>query len=647
MYNRYPNLLSPIKIGGLTVRNRMISSLSEPHFLQGPENYPGEALITHYGNKAKAGAGIVACGAAKLLYDSYQTDHFPTYHFREGAAQNMMSQVAEAVHFYGAKCEWIVNCPRTPGYDAGEGIPSLAVEGDGSVSSVGQAMSEAMIAWLIEDYAEQARLLKSFGVDMVFIHCAYRMFTPARFLSPLTNNRKDQFGGPIENRARVLLMIAERIKEVCGRDFPIEASISAYEPEGGYTFEDTLELAKLAEGKLDMLQIRTPEIDPLNPIGYSEERYPTLKMARALKRSGTTVKIVTIGGYFDDFQLHDDIIKNGDADLIGMARSWISNPRYGDCVYEGTPEELVPCIKCNKCHFTGPRDPWLSACSVNPVWGIEWKADRMVSPVQRIKKVAVVGGGPAGMQAALIAATRGHRVTLFEKSDSLGGQLKHADFATFKWPLRDFKDYLVRQVGKHTIEVRLGVEATPELLQQEMYDDVVMAIGASPLYPRIPGVQQGSVVPAIEIFGKHERLAEKVVVVGGGEVGVDTGMYLARNGHKVVVLEMQDDLALDASPVHYRALVREAWQQQEGFGFIVNATCTAITETGVRYKDLEGIEHCVEAGSVVIATGMTARSDEAWSFAGSGGKVHLVGDCDRVGSVQTAIRSSFGIMSMI
>lgn len=641
MKSKYPTLLSPITIGNMTARNRMVSSLCEPHYAQGTEPFPAEAMIAHYANKAKSGAGIVACGRAQMLYDSYETNHFATYDFKEGPAQNMMSQCVDAVHFHGAKCQWIVNCPRTPGYDASGGIPSLAVEGDGSVTTCGEEMPKDMIYWMVEQYAQQAKLLKSFGVDMFFIHSAYLMFTPSRFLSALTNKRTDEFGGSIENRAKVLFMICDRIKELCGKDFPIEVSISGYEPEGGNTLEEMLRFAKLSEGHIDVLQVRTPIIDPNHPIGLSPEPYPNLKIDRIFKDSGTTVKITAIGGFFHDFELHEKILTEGTADLIGMARSFISNPDYANIIYEDRQEDLVPCIKCNRCHTTGVNKPWVSNCSVNPRWGMEGRVDQFITPPTRSKRIAIVGGGPGGMKTAMEAAIRGHQVTLYEKADRLGGQLTHADYPDFKYPLKAFKDYLIHQMERYdNLVVRLGTEATPEALEAEGYDEIVVAIGSKPIVPAIPGIDGPQVHSALWVYGHADELDHEVVIIGGGEIGVETGIYLARQGRHVTILEMREDLALDATPIHYRTMVVDAWQHQKGLDYLCEARCCRVDRDSVSYEKGGKVSQ-IPCGSVVYATGMQHQREAAWSFYGSAPRIRLVGDCETVGNVQTVIRSAY------
>ena len=284
---------------------------------------------------------------------------------------------------------------------------------------------------------------------------------------------------------------------------------------------------------------------------------------------------------------------------------------------------------------------------MNPAIGLEHLVKQMIDHPTSSKNIAIIGGGPAGMEAALVAANRGHKVTLYERSDALGGQLKHAGWASFKWPLRNFKDYLIRQVNKAGVVIKLNTEATAAMIEAEGYDAVLAAVGADPILPKIPGANGENVVFAEDVFGKASSLAENVVVIGGGETGVEAGMHLAENGHQVTVLEMRDMLAADAPPVFYRSVFQDAWEKLENFGYILNARCTGITADGVAYIDTDGAEQSIKAGSVVIAVGTKARTDEAWKFFGSAGRFYTIGDCNTVGNVQKSMRSAFSIASTL
>jgi 2,4-dienoyl-CoA reductase-like NADH-dependent reductase (Old Yellow Enzyme family)/thioredoxin reductase len=681
---KYQNLLSPIKVGNVVFKNRMTASPSKPHFIQGPEPYPTDSVITHFANKAKNGAALVTCTGirpASAMASYYQPQkwephpsdfnpertwfmlggHGAGYDAYDGRCQNYLAQLSEAIHFYGSKASMGIGAYVPPQYDVSSGIPSIAVYGDGSASKVGEEIPVELLDGIADEYALQAALLKQCGFDMVFLHMSYRAGFLGRFLSPLTNRRTDQYGGSLENRARFPLMVADRIKEKCGKDFLIEASMSGCDPEPGtkflcesglpaipgVTLEDAIKYAKMFTGHIDLLILKAPQIDHAHPTGFNPERTPFFYMAEAIKKSGAGIKVVTSGGY-QDLDICEDIIASGKADFIAMARSWISNTDYGGLAYEGRGEDVVPCLRCNGCHVSSYFDPWSSTCAVNPTWGIEHRVDRLIKPPTRKKKVAVIGGGPAGMEVALVAADRGHQVTLYEKSGALGGLLKTADGVSFKWPQRDFKNYLVRQIGKNkNVKVRLNTEVNPEMLKKEKYDAVLAAVGSEPIVPDIPGGGGKNVVYAKDVYGHEAALAKDIVVIGGGEVGVETGMHLAEKGHNVTLLEMTDMLARDAVPIHYYSMFREAWEKLQNFKPILRARATAIGPGSVTYIDADGAEHTVKAGNVVIAVGMKPQHDLALKFYGAGDRFYMIGDCSGAGNVQKVMRSAFSTASTL
>jgi pyruvate/2-oxoglutarate dehydrogenase complex dihydrolipoamide dehydrogenase (E3) component len=213
--------------------------------------------------------------------------------------------------------------------------------------------------------------------------------------------------------------------------------------------------------------------------------------------------------------------------------------------------------------------------------------------------------------------------------------------------LRDFKNYLIRQIEKSPVVVKLNTEATVEMLDSNRYDVVLAALGAEPIVPPIPGVENKNVVYAADVYGKEDTLEKDVVIIGGGEIGLETGLHLAEIGHRVTLLEMQARLAAQATPVHYYSMFMEAVNKQKNLKCILEATCVRIDKDAVTYIDTEGARHEIKAGSVVVAVGMKARIGRAMELSAAGNTFYMIGDCNKAGNVQKAMRSAFSIASMI
>jgi 2,4-dienoyl-CoA reductase-like NADH-dependent reductase (Old Yellow Enzyme family)/thioredoxin reductase len=647
--HKYPSLLSPITVNGVTLRNRIIATCSCPHFVQGSETWPTDGLIMHYANKARGGAAIVTCKAnqPKVVIDPHDQNLDITI----PANQHYFAQMAEAVHYYGAKASMLAQPPitLTEGWDASTGMPSEFVEGDGSVMKLGMEAPEDVLEKVADAYAEHVYIAKGLGFDGCFIHMAYRLMFPGRFLSPYTNRRTDMYGGDVHGRAQFPLMIARKIKEACGEGFFIEISCSGEEPEldPGVRIADTVQLAKEVEGFIDFLQIRGTFIDVSQATYLDPRRLPhleaTAQIAQAVHEQGIQTKITLIGGCQRP-DLLDDIVARGDADMIGAARGFLSDPEWVNKAYEGRPDEITPCLRCNKCHQVKTGD-WVSTCSVNPIYGIEHKVGLIHAPLTPRKKVAVVGGGPAGMYVAVESAKRGHDVTMYEQAGTLGGLLNVASIPDIKWTLKEWRDFMVHMVEKTGVNVLLNTKATPAMIDAGGYDVVVAATGSEPVIPPIPGVDKA--VTVLNALRDHSTLHPNVVVVGGGEMGVETGIHLARNGHRVVLLEMLDVLAPGCVPIHFRKLFRDLWESTPGFSYHLRSRCTAIEDGVVRYVDGNGDQQTIDAGSVVLAVGLKSRREEALAFYGSAPRLHLIGDCETVGSIRECTRSGYAIARML
>ncbi len=674
--SKYSNLRKPLVVRGFTLKNRMISANSLPHFLQGPEGYPADGIVTHYANRAKSGAAIVTCmGINDFNQDKdmpMNTDgpHFPDFHLYDAQCQNYLLQLADAIHYHGSLAcmgffvasnkypilrhknpmdrgylEFVqLDCPMEPFFDP---TPEDFDNYHAAARKAVAALDVKTMELVAESYAQQCQILKFLGFDMASIHLCYRTQMPTKFLSPLTNDRTDEFGGSVENRSRFALMIFKKIREYVGPNFIVEVLISGEEDKyGGYTLDDTVEFLKLASPYIDIAQIRASDADGNHPTNYEPLEVPTLEQAAYIRSQNPGVLITTVGGWHNP-DTSEKALAEGKLDLVSMARAWVSNPDYGQMIFEGHEDDITPCLRCNKCHGRGPNDPYVSVCSVNPKIGIEHRLNVLTRQPGPSQRIAIIGGGVAGMKAAMDLCDRGHKVTLYEQAPELGGLIRHADFVDFKWTLKDFKDWLIYQVGKRDIQVRLNTRATPELISAEGFDRVIAATGALPARPPITGIDGSNVVTGLSALMGEVEVGENVVVIGGGEVGVETGIHLAKSGRTVTVLEMREKLAADTTIMHFRSMFKEYWEKVPTFHGRCGVKVTEICEDGVCFINEKGVEEKIAADTVVISTGMKAQRDEALSFYGSADHFYMIGDCKRPATVQNAMREAFALASSI
>ena len=647
MSRQFQHLLSPIQIGSHILKSRMIAPQALPHYLQGSEPYPSEAIIHHVSNIARNGAAIVAFGAwddTDQRKAGGTASHFPMFDYSDPSNETYVCKLVDCIHFYDSLASIYLMPLEMPNFQPKPSMDKPFPMWFSPVEKVSE-ITQTMMQDMIDLAVKKALYFQQLGFDMISLQMSYREFMHiglSKFFSPLTNDRTDEYGGDAVGRGKLALDMCRAIKAACGKDFLIDLWLAGEEEPGGITAEDTVSFAKAAEGIVDILQIRGGNITPVHPTGFNscESEPVTLHVAKKVKESGAKLVVAAAGGYGNP-RYNERFIAEGMLDMVAIGRQFICDSNYGKKIYEDRPEDIVPCQRCAKCHVPYEKGPWIFVCSGNPTMGIADRLDKMVSPAVCPKKVAVVGGGIAGMEATLEASRRGHRVTLYEKSSQLGGQLLHADYPEFKWPLRNFKDYMIRQVLKANITLKLGTEATPAVIAAEGYDAVIVAIGAEPKNLSIPGADSKKVIMPIAVYGHEEELGKNIVVVGGGEIGAETGLYLAECGHHVTLLTRQDRVAPDATCTHYREMFEERWLREKNFHFLTNVQIESVTDTGVIYRDKAGALCELPADNVVISGGRAADTEFALSFYGSANDFFLVGDCKTPGNVQKCMRMAY------
>lgn len=657
----FPHLFSELKVRGKVLRNRTVTGPMILEWGIDKNGFITERGMKGFGDMAKGGAGIVTLGEAQIdhlnskahpaHFDCTDPDVIQQYHF-----------FTEYVHAYGAlaSIEFNHNGQHAlPEFNPNHLGPMAASE---LVMPSGQHVREMTredMAQVAEGYAQSALIARRGGFDVVLLHFGHGWLMGG-FLSPMVNHRTDEYGGSYENRIRFPLEVIHRIREVAGEDLILEVRMSGDEfAEGGIKIEDAVEYVKLleADGNVDMIHLSAgTRMDgrsrPVMIPSHFIEECHNVSFAEAVKKAGVKLPIGIVGAVTDP-AVADEIIASGKADYVVLARQMMADPEWANKAKHGREKDIRRCIHCmhcmdkNRVNRVGKAvlEDWngtkISMCDINPVFGHSALIGEIPAP-KRSKKIVVVGGGPAGLTAAAKAAELGHQVILYEQSKELGGLLRfYADPVWFKQGESRHREYLIYQVEKRQVELRLGVHATPELVAKDRPDEVIVAIGAKASHPKIPTEAGSRTVDVLGIYHRENVLGKKVVIIGGGTSGCEAALHLSHLGIYVTLLEKIDDVALD-EPYSMRNHILKFMDEAENLEYHVEQEAVRIVQNGVYAKLLpNGEERFYEADTVIYATGMKEKHEEAAGFDISAVDVVKVGDCRKVGNLGSAIHEGY------
>lgn len=530
------------------------------------------------------------------------------------------------------------------------GYPKLSADDEPHLGA--RAATKEELEEIVKLFAEYAGWIKTARFDGICLHYGHGWMMNY-FLSPLTNHRTDEFGGSVENRCRFPLMVIKAIREVVGDDLLIEVRLNGNdEVEGGITPEECAEQIKIFEPYIDMAHITCAHrIDAMTrpkqvPTGFQITAHNAYA-SEIVKKSGVKIPIGVVGGIYDP-DIAEEVLAKGQADYVLMGRSAMADPDIIKKAKEGREDDIRPCLRCNYCMDHGRRvaiskDLHLLAhpsydryCMVNPMQ-FQSAQKSIIRPADRQKKVVVVGGGVAGMEAAISCVDRGHYVVLYEKTGKLGGQALLSDGMWFKKEMKLFHEYLEHQVRKRErITVVLNQAATPETIEENDPDAVIVAVGAKQIVPPIPGIENAKM--AFDVFGHEDEVGKKVVIVGGGSVGVELGIHLNGLGHESTIVEMGEYIAANAQLTERTAYINA--MNEYKVKTMTETTCTEITDKGVWVKDKED-KKFLEADTVIICAGTKSLIEERDQFIDTAFDVINVGDCVDASSIVHAVHTGF------
>lgn len=650
----YEHLGKPLQIGRLTIKNRFCMA----PIGGGQHHLPGGGLkdetIQYLIERAKGGFGLIFTGAiaADGTVDPY-TGVGPTILQNPDAFKMTATELNERAGAYGTKIFAQItmglgrNYPNLPAQSAvhvfrhpGEVSPELTID---------------QIKSKIESVVKASKIAKDSGFSGVEVHSIHWGYLLDQFALSMMNHRTDEYGGSLENRLRAAKEILEGIKQECGSDFPVsmrlglktfvkgfeQASLTG-EEEIGRTLEEGVEIAKLLESYgYDCLNVDTGIYDSFYyacPPMYMPKGYLVELAAKA--KEAVNIPILA-GGRMNEADIAENAIQDGKIDAVVLGRAALADPEYPNKVLTGHTEKIRPCIACNQGCITRLQQGKQPTCAVNPVAMREVRY--ALRPCVQPKKVVVVGGGVAGMEAARTAAMRGHKVFLYEKNGSLGGNLIPGGSHSFKKEVRELNAWYQNELKALPVEIHTGETVTSEQLRNMDADVIILATGSVPVMPNIPGMDDKKVLGCMEAFAHPEKVGQKVMVIGGGLVGCEMALDYAQDGKEVMVVEALPKIlsAGILSPIPNGQMIHDLFEHHHVT--VLEKHRLSAVENGKVILESDGQKKVLDADTVVIAVGFRPAPSMAQELQGCGAVVYEIGDGQKVSTILHAVWDGYEV----
>ena len=636
---KYPHLFEPLKVRGAVFKNRMFAA-PQGFYYTAPDNYPNADAAAYWEIKARGGFASVCIGDC-IVDSETGTAYAGLYRMDDIRMMPGFAAIASSVTRHGCVAAAELSHAGMYAhsvYAAGKPMYGPIAIKNGKYGEVTE-MPEEIILRIIDAFGNAAAFAKTAGFGMVTIHAGHGWLLP-QFWSKQLNTRKDMWGGSFENRMRLPLAVLDSIRRAVGPAFPIEIRMSGTElnPDG-YDLDEGIEFAKALDGHVDIIHVsagnhEVPKSFIITHPSMFLEDGVNAKYAAEIKKH-VKAFVATVGSFSNPAHM-EEVLASGGADIVEMARQSLADPDLPIKARTGREDEIRECLRCMSCYTTG-NSKRIHYCSINPVTSREREV-WMTPPPRSKKTVLIAGGGIAGMQAALTAADRGHKVILCEKTSRLGGVLLCEDKVPFK---KHLSDYLARQallISRAAIDVRLNTEVTPETAMSFRPDAIIAALGARPVKPGIPGIEGAGVLGAEDAYVNPDKCGKKVVILGGGLVGLELGIFLGQLGREVTILEILDHFTVNERSLHTLALMTQ--MEQYGVNSRLNVKVSKITGSAVEASGSDGkLEFA--ADTVIYATGQAPFVDEAFALNDCAGEFYQIGDCVAPGNIMNATHTAF------